>query len=113
MVTHYLSQIKKDNGTKITLHIKEDTEDYKYSDFLTEYKIREIIKKYSDYINYPIKMEVSNTRKKEDSDEYETYKELTTLNSMIPLWKKNKEEIKKTKNIITSIVINSMTIMNH
>ena len=85
---------KKDNGTKITLHIKEDTEDYKYSDFLTEYKIREIIKKYSDYINYPIKMEVSNTRKKEDSDEYETYKELTTLNSMIPLWKKNKEEIK-------------------
>ncbi len=85
---------KKDNGTKITLHIKEDTEDYKYSDFLTEYKIREIIRKYSDYISYPIQMEVLNTRKKEDSDEYETYKELTTLNSMIPLWKKNKKDIK-------------------
>lgn len=85
---------KKENGTKITLHIKEDTEDYKYSDFLTEYKIREIIKKYSDYISYPIQMEVSNTRKKEDSDEYETYKELTTLNSMLPLWKKNKKDIK-------------------
>ena len=88
------SSDKKDNGTKITLHIKEDTEDYKYSDFLTEYKIREIIKKYSDYISYPIKMEVSNTRKKEDSDEYETYKELTTLNSIVPIWKKNKKDIK-------------------
>ena len=88
------SSDKKDNGTKITLHIKDDTEDYKYSDFLTEYKIREIIKKYSDYISYPIKMEVSNTRKKEDSDEYETYKELTTLNSIVPIWKKNKKDIK-------------------
>ena len=58
------SSDKKDNGTKITLHIKEDTEDYKYSDFLTEYKIREIVRKYSEYISYPIKMEVSNTRKK-------------------------------------------------
>lgn len=84
---------KKDNGTIITLHIKEDTEDYKYSDFLTEYKIRDIVKKYSDYISYPIKMEVSNTRKKEDSDEYETYKEIVTLNSMIPLWKKDKKDI--------------------
>ena len=88
------SSDKKDNGTKITLHIKEDTEDYKYSDFLTEYKIREIVRKYSEYISYPIKMEVSNTRKKEDSDEYETYKELTTLNSIVPIWKKNKKDIK-------------------
>ena len=88
------SSNKKDNGTKITLHIKEDTEDYKYSDFLTEYKIREIVRKYSEYISYPIKMEVSNTRKKEDSDEYETYKELTTLNSIVPIWKKNKKDIK-------------------
>ena len=88
------SSDKKDNGTKITLHIKEDTEDYKYSDFLTEYNIREIVSKYSEYIIYPIKMEVSNTRKKEDSDEYETYKELTTLNSIVPIWKKNKKDIK-------------------
>lgn len=84
---------KKDVGSTITLHIKEDTDDYKYSEFLTEYKIRSIVKKYSDYISYPIKMEVSNTRKKEDSDEYETYKEVITLNSMIPLWKKDKKDI--------------------
>ena len=66
---------KETTGTKITLYLKEDTEDYNYSDFLTEYKIRDIIKKYSDYISYPIKMMVENTRKKENSDEYETYTE--------------------------------------
>lgn len=84
---------KKDNGTIITLHLKEDTEDYNYSDLLSEYKLRGIIKKYSDYISYPIKMEVENNRKKEDSDEYETYKEVITVNSMIPLWKRNKKDI--------------------
>lgn len=84
---------KKENGTIITLHLKEDTEDYNYSELLSEYKLRSIIKKYSDYISYPIKMEVENSRKKEDSDEYETYKEVTTINSMIPLWKKNKKNI--------------------
>ena len=84
---------KKENGTIITLHLKEDTEDYNYSELLSEYKLRSIIKKYSDYISYPIKMEVENSRKKEDSDEYETYKEVTTINSMIPLWKKNKKDI--------------------
>lgn len=84
---------KKDNGTIIILHLKEDTEDYNYSDLLSEYKLRGIIKKYSDYISYPIKMEVENNRKKEDSDEYETYKEVITVNSMIPLWKKNKKDI--------------------
>lgn len=84
---------KKDNGTIITLHLKEDTEDYNYSELLSEYKLRGIIKKYSDYISYPIKMEVENNRKKEDSDEYETYKEVITVNSMIPLWKKNKKDI--------------------
>ena len=86
---------KKDNGTIITLHLKEDTEDYNYSELLSEYKLRGIIKKYSDYISYPIKMEVENNRKKEDSDEYETYKEVITVNSMIPLWKKNKNKIKE------------------
>lgn len=84
---------KKENGTIITLHLKEDTEDYNYSELLSEYKLRGIIKKYSDYISYPIKMEVENNRKKEDSDEYETYKEVITINSMIPLWKKNKKDI--------------------
>ena len=87
------SSDKKDNGTIITLHLKEDTEDYNYSELLSEYKLRGIIKKYSDYISYPIKMEVENNRKKEDSDEYETYKEVITINSMIPLWKRNKKDI--------------------
>lgn len=84
---------KKENGTIITLHLKEDTEDYNYSELLSEYKLRGIIKKYSDYISYPIKMEVENNRKKEDSDEYETYKEVITINSRIPLWKRNKKDI--------------------
>lgn len=87
------SSDKKDNGTIITLHLKEDTEDYNYSELLSEYKLRGIIKKYSDYISYPIKMEVENNRKKEDSDEYETYKEVITVNSMIPLWKRNRKDI--------------------
>lgn len=87
------SSNKESVGTVITLHLKEDSEDYNYSELLTEYKIRSIIKKYSDYISYPIKMEVENSRKKEDSDEYETYREVITVNSMIPLWKKDKKEI--------------------
>ncbi len=87
---------KKDIGTEITLHIKEDTEDDKYSEFLDEFKVRELIKKYSDYIRYPIKMEVTRKQLKEGSkDEYEEKKEEVTLNSMIPLWKKKKNEIKQ------------------
>ena len=86
---------KEEVGTKITLYLKDDTDDIEYSDYLTEYKIRSIIKKYSDYIAYPIIMEVENSRKKEDSDEYETYKELETINSRIPLWKKDKKKIKE------------------
>jgi len=80
-------------GTDIILHIKEDTDDEKYTDYLTEYKLKELIKKYSDYIRYPIKMEVSNSVKKEDSDEYETIKEIEVINSMIPIWKKNKKDV--------------------
>ncbi len=86
---------KKDIGTTITLYLKDDTDDIKYSDYLDEYRLRNIIKKYSDYISYPIKMEVTNNRKKEDSDEYEEYTELETLNSMMPLWKKDKKKIKE------------------
>ena len=87
---------KKDVGTKITLHIKEDTDDEKYSEYLNQYKIEGIVKKYSDYIRYPIIMEVEEQKLKEGSkDEYETVKELKTLNSMIPIWKKKKSEVKE------------------
>lgn len=85
---------KEDIGTTITLHLKKDSEDEEYSDFLSEYTLRGMVKKYSDYIRYPIKMEVENSRLKEGSDkDYETYKEVVTLNSMIPLWKKDKTSI--------------------
>ena len=81
-------------GTEITLFIKEDSEDENYSEFLEEYRIRGLIKKYSDYIRYPIKMEVENEKLKEGSEnEYETVRETEILNSMIPLWKKNSSEV--------------------
>ena len=81
-------------GTEVILYIKKDTDDEKYSDFLDEMRIRGLIKKYSDYIRYPIKMEVSKSRLKEGSDkEYETVKETETLNSMIPLWKKDQKDV--------------------
>ena len=80
-------------GTEITLYIKDDGDDEKYSEFLEEYRIRALVKKYSDYIRYPIKMEVSKSKKKEDSDEYETVKEIETLNSMVPLWKRSQSEV--------------------
>ena len=86
---------KKDIGTKITLHIKEDSEEGKYSQFLEDYTIQEIIKRYSDYIRYPIQMEVEHSHKKEGTEnEYEQVKELETINSMTPIWKKNKKKIK-------------------
>ena len=84
---------RKEIGTTVTLYLKDDTEDTNYSEYLEEYTLRRIIKKYSDYISYPIKMLVTNSRKKEDSDEYEEYKELETLNSMVPIWKKDKKKI--------------------
>ena len=85
---------KETYGTKITLTLKEDTEDYKYSEYLEEYKIRSIIKKYSDYITYPIIMKVNNRVLKEGSDsEYVDTVEDETLNSQVPLWNKNKKDI--------------------
>ena len=85
---------KKDIGTEIILHLKDDTDDEKYSEFLDEYKVKELIKKYSDYIRYPIKMETTHTKLKEGTkDEYEDVKEMETLNSMTPLWKRKKSEI--------------------
>ena len=86
---------KKDVGTKITLHIKEDSEEEKYSEFLEEYKIQWIIKRYSDYISYPIQMDVEHEKTKEGSKETEKVIETETINSMIPLWKKDKKEIKE------------------
>ena len=80
-------------GTEIIMTLKEDTEDDKYSDYLQEYQIRSLVRKYSDYIRYPIKMEISKSRKKEDSDEYESYLELDTLNSMVPLWQRAKKDV--------------------
>lgn len=81
---------KESAGTVITLHLKEDTDDENYSEYLEEYKIRELIKKYSDYIRYPIKMLIRHEKLKEGSkDEYETVTDDQVLNSMIPLWKKN------------------------
>lgn len=86
---------KDDYGTTITLKIKEDSDDFKYSDFLDSYTIESLIKKYSDYIRYPIKMNVTRRELKKGSDnEYEDVIKEETLNSMIPLWKKNKSKIK-------------------
>lgn len=89
---------KADNGTEITLFLKENTEDDNYDDYLDQYRIKALVNKYSNYIRYPIKMEVTKTRLKEDSTEdkpeYEDYKELDILNSEIPIWKKNKNELK-------------------
>ena len=85
---------KESTGTEITLHLKPNTDDEKYDEFLDEYRIRAIVKKYSDYIRYPIIMEVTKSRPKEDNkEEYEEYKEDETLNSMVPIWKKTKAEL--------------------
>jgi molecular chaperone HtpG len=81
-------------GTEIILKIKENTEDENYDEFLEEYRLKAIIKKYSDFIRYPIKMDVSGSRLKDGSEtEYEEYKEEQTINSMVPIWRKNKNEL--------------------
>ena len=84
---------KKDNGTEVILYLKESNEDVSYEEFLEEYTIKNLVKKYSDYIHYPIKMMEEKKIKKEDSDKEETIKEDVTLNSMIPLWKKQKKDV--------------------
>ena len=80
-------------GTDVIMTFKEDTEEENYSEFLEEYRLRGLIRKYSDYIRYPIRMEVSKSRKKEDSEEYETYFEEETLNSMVPIWQRSKKDV--------------------
>ena len=84
---------KDGHGTDIILKIKESSDEENYDEFLDQYRIESLVKKYSDYIRYPIKMEKTKNRKKEDSDEYESYTEVDTLNSMVPIWRKNKSEI--------------------
>ncbi len=84
-------------GTDVIMELKKDTQDDNFSRFLEEYEIRMLVKKYSDYIRYPIRMQVSKSRRKEDSPEdkpeYESYLEEETLNSMIPLWQRAKKDV--------------------
>lgn len=90
---------KESRGTAITLHLKEDTEDEQYGEFLEQYRITSLVKKYSDYIRYPIRMELQKSRLKEGTGkdgkdpEYESYFEVETLNSMTPIWKKSRSEV--------------------
>ena len=95
---------KKNAGTEIILELLEDTEDENYTDFLDQYRLKSLVRKYSDYIRFPVKMEVTHSRPVEMSEEdkeagktpeYEEYIEVETLNSMTPLWKKNKTELKE------------------
>ncbi|MBE6772478.1 MAG: molecular chaperone HtpG [Ruminococcaceae bacterium] len=85
---------KETAGTVITICLKADTDDEKYSDYLEEYRLRSLVKKYSDYIRYPIRMQVSHSHLKEGTEnKYETVTEDETLNSMVPLWKKSASEV--------------------
>ena len=94
-----ITECEKDTvGTDIIMHVKPDTDDEKYSEFLESWRLQELVRKYSDYIRFPIRMEVSKTRKKEgcpdDKPEYETYTEVETLNSMVPIWQRRKSSVK-------------------
>ena len=88
---------RAENGTDVIMTLKADTEEEKYSQYLDEYEIRNLVKKYSDYIRYPIVMEVEKSRQKEgcpeDKPEYETYTEMETLNSMVPIWQRAKKDV--------------------
>ena len=88
---------KENAGTEITLYLKEDTEEEKYSDYLSTFRVENLVKKYSDYVRYPIRMDVTHHRPVEggENGETEAVIETETLNSMIPLWRKNKSEITK------------------
>ncbi len=84
---------KESAGTDVIMTLKADTEEENYSEFLEEYEVRRLVRKYSDYIRYPIRMEISKSRKKEDSDDYESYMEEDTLNSMVPIWQRSKKDV--------------------
>lgn len=88
------STAKETVGTEIVLKIKENNEDENYDEYLDEYRLKALVKKYSDFIKYPIKMMVKKSKLKEGSDkDYEDYFEDETLNSMVPIWRKNKNEL--------------------
>ncbi len=91
-----IGECEKDSvGTEIILKLKEDTEDEKYGEFLEQYRIQSLVKKYSDYIRFPVMMDMTKSRLKEGTEnEYEDYTETVTLNSMVPIWRKNKAELK-------------------
>ena len=90
-----INKTEKDSlGTEIVLYLKDNTDEVNYDEFLEEYTMERLVKKYSDYIHYPIKMLEVHTHKKEDSEEEEVHEEDKTLNSMVPIWKKNKSEVK-------------------
>ena len=84
-------------GTDVIMTLKEDTEEGSFSEYLEEYTLRNLVRKYSDYIRYPIRMEVTKSRKKEDSPEdkpeYESYTQEETLNSMVPIWQRSKKDV--------------------
>ncbi len=93
-----VTETKRDMpGTDVIMTLKPDTEEDTYSQFLQEYELRNLVKKYSDYIRYPIRMEVTKSQKKadspEDKPEYEQYREMETLNSMVPLWQRGKKDV--------------------
>ena len=86
---------KENPGTEITLVLKDNTDDENYDEYLEQYKIQSLVKKYSDYIRFPVKMDMQKSRLKEGAEnEYEDYTENITLNSMVPIWRKNKSELK-------------------
>ena len=85
---------RDERGTEIILHIKEDDDETNYSKYLDEYEIKNLVRKYSDYISFPIKMECTHHElKDEEKHEYEDHKEIETLNSMVPIWKKSKNDV--------------------
>ena len=85
---------KDSHGTDIILHLKENTEDENFDEYLNEYRLKSLIKKYSDFIRYPIKLDVTKSKLKEGSEsDYEEYKEEETVNSMVPIWRRNKSEL--------------------
>ena len=87
---------KEEVGTEITLHIKEDNDEFEYSKYLDEYELKSLVRKYSDYIHFPIKMECTyHELKDEEKHEYEDTKRVETLNSMTPIWKKKKKDVKE------------------
>ncbi len=86
---------KQTPGTTITLYLKDDTDDEKYSRFIDPMQIQSLVKKYSDYIRFPIRMEMEHTHYHDDKEEPEVHKAIETLNSMTPIWKKNKNELKE------------------